>query len=332
MLKRNAGSIMGSVEKIIIDTDCGVDDAMAMILALSSKRAQVIAITCVFGNTPLDNVCNNVKRVLVVCDKKEIPIYRGSSCALVPKIIRKDTAYHGGDGLGTVAHEFSTGDLPESEVPAPMALIQLTKEQPGQITLIAIGPLTNLALAHRMDPQFTKRLKSLVVMGGNYKGLGNVTETAEFNFHSDPESADIVLGEALCPVKLVPWETCLEFNLSFNSYDILAEVPTIKGRFYSKITGAAIKKFKSVGRTFCTDCDLTAVAATLYPECVRTSIVTPVIVECEGTYTRALTILLNHVKSTKDHGRCDVQIVTELDSDYLQNLRYQMLQNEPIDL
>ncbi|CAL1301267.1 unnamed protein product [Larinioides sclopetarius] len=332
MLKRNAGSIMGSVEKIIIDTDCGVDDAMAMILALSSKRAQVIAITCVFGNTPLDNVCNNVKRVLVVCDKKEIPIYRGSSCALVPKIIRKDTAYHGGDGLGTVAHEFSTGDLPESEVPAPMALIQLTKEQPGQITLIAIGPLTNLALAHRMDPQFTKRLKSLVVMGGNYKGLGNVTETAEFNFHSDPESADIVLGEALCPVKLVPWETCLEFNLSFDTFDRLIQVPTVKGSFYKRITGVMKELAKFRGRNFCTDCDLTAVAATLYPECVRNSITTPLVVECGGTNTRAICVLLNHVKSLKDHGRCDVQIITELDVDFVNRLRYQMLQDEPISL
>ncbi|XP_055943078.1 nucleoside hydrolase-like isoform X2 [Argiope bruennichi] len=325
---------MGSVEKVIVDTDCGVDDAMALMLALSSKRARVVAITCVFGNTPLDNVCNNVKRVLVVCDKKEvkIPIYRGSGCALIPKVIRKDSAYHGGDGLGTFAHEFSTGDLPESDVPAPMALIQLTKEQPGEITLIAIGPLTNLALAHRIDPQFTKRLKSLVVMGGNYKGLGNVTETAEFNFHSDPEAAHIVLGEALCPVKLVPWETCLEFNLSFTTYDRLAHIPTTKGRFYSRITGATIQRFKSRGRTSCTDCDLTAVAAALYPESVRNFLATPVVVECGGTYTRALTVLLNHVKSPKDHGRCDVHIVTEFDPDYLQKLRYQILQDEPIPL
>ncbi|CAL1301265.1 unnamed protein product [Larinioides sclopetarius] len=323
---------MGSVEKIIIDTDCGVDDAMAMILALSSKRAQVIAITCVFGNTPLDNVCNNVKRVLVVCDKKEIPIYRGSSCALVPKIIRKDTAYHGGDGLGTVAHEFSTGDLPESEVPAPMALIQLTKEQPGQITLIAIGPLTNLALAHRMDPQFTKRLKSLVVMGGNYKGLGNVTETAEFNFHSDPESADIVLGEALCPVKLVPWETCLEFNLSFEIYDRTSQVPTIKGSFYKKITSLLKDFSESRGWTCCVDCDFVAVGAALYPESIRNYLVSPLVIECFGTYTRALTVLLNHVKSVKDLGRCSVQIVTEFDQVFLNHLRYQMLQDEPINL
>ncbi|XP_055943077.1 nucleoside hydrolase-like isoform X1 [Argiope bruennichi] len=325
---------MGSVEKVIVDTDCGVDDAMALMLALSSKRARVVAITCVFGNTPLDNVCNNVKRVLVVCDKKEvkIPIYRGSGCALIPKVIRKDSAYHGGDGLGTFAHEFSTGDLPESDVPAPMALIQLTKEQPGEITLIAIGPLTNLALAHRIDPQFTKRLKSLVVMGGNYKGLGNVTETAEFNFHSDPEAAHIVLGEALCPVKLVPWETCLEFNLSFATYDRLVQVATAKGSFYKRITGIMKELAKSRSRTFCTDCDLSAVAATLYPECIRKSLVTPLVVECNGTYTRAITVLLNHVKSLKDHGRCDVQIITELDVDFLNQLRYQMLQDEPIRL
>ncbi|GFT24508.1 inosine-uridine preferring nucleoside hydrolase, partial [Nephila pilipes] len=99
----------------------------------------------------------------------EVPIYKGCADPLLLKMIRKDSVYHGADGLGTVAHEFSTGNLAESEVSAPMALIQLTKEHPGEITLIALGPLTNLAMAHRIDPKFTERLKSLVIMGGNYK-------------------------------------------------------------------------------------------------------------------------------------------------------------------
>ncbi|GIY93105.1 probable uridine nucleosidase 2 [Caerostris extrusa] len=241
---------MGSVEKLVIDTDCGVDDAMAIMLALSSnKRCDVIGITCTFGNTPLDNACNNVKRVLTICNKKEIPVYRGSSRPLVKEYLKRDTAYHSFDGLGTVAQEFSTGDIPESEVPAAVALIELSKKHQGEITLIPLGPLTNIALAHRIDPDFTRRLKSIVCMGGNYKGIGNHTETAEFNFFCDPYSADIVMGGALCPVKLVPWETCLEHGIPFSTYESLKQVATVKGHFYNRISCKMIGRHKKGAET-----------------------------------------------------------------------------------
>ncbi|GFX15297.1 probable uridine nucleosidase 1 [Trichonephila clavipes] len=323
---------MGSPVKLIVDTDCGVDDAMAIMLALSSSaRAEVIGVTCVHGTTILDNVCNNVKRVLVACDKKGVPVYKGSVGPLIVKNFDKDPVYHGGDGLGNVAHQFSTGDLVESETSAVMALIQLTKEHPGEIMLIALGPLTNLALAHRIDPKFTERLKSLVIMGGNYKGFGNVTVTAEFNFYNDPEAADIVLGESLCPTTLVPWETCLEHPFTFETYARLIQVPTTKGRFYSSISNMMIPRAKARGRTFCTDCDLLAVAAALYPESIKTTLESPLAVECGGTYCRGLTLLLNHYR-TPDHGRKNVRIVTEFKVDVLDQLRYKMLQDSPITL
>ncbi|XP_054720902.1 uncharacterized protein LOC129230524 [Uloborus diversus] len=214
--------------KIVIDTDCGVDDAVAIMLALSAKDVcEVMGITCCFGNCALDDVCKNVMRVLTLCRETKIPIYRGSSTAF----IRHDRTgkIHGSDGLGNRGHEFSTGDLKESEIPAVSALIKMAKEHPKEITLIAIGPLTNLAIAQRIDPHFTENLKSIVIMGGNYKGVGNATDTAEFNFYCDPIAANIVLTEPACSVVLVPWETVLEHGMDLIQKKVKNENITLQG-------------------------------------------------------------------------------------------------------
>ncbi|KAG8182868.1 hypothetical protein JTE90_024611 [Oedothorax gibbosus] len=314
--------------KLLVDTDCGVDDAMALLLALSSSRGHVVGVTCCAGNTTLDNVCDNVKRVLVVCKKTGIPIYRGSNGPLLTRKRRIVKVYHAEDGLGGAAHRFPTGELVEASAPAAMALVELTRSHPGELTLVALGPLTNVAMAHRIDPEFTRRLKAIVCMGGNYKGLGNTTEVSEFNFYFDPEAADMVLGEALCPITLVPWETCLNFGLKLSLYDKQIQAPTAKGRFYKKITSKMLERAKARGRDFTTDCDLLAVAAALYPEAITSTVESPLAVECGGTYSRGLTILLNE-ESLKEQDRqgCKVKIVTGLDIDVLDLLRYDMLNN-----
>ncbi|GBO38875.1 hypothetical protein AVEN_14849-2 [Araneus ventricosus] len=112
----------------------------------------------------------------------------------------------------------------------------------------------------------------------------------------------------------------------------MTQVPTIKGGFYKRISSLSKDFSESRGWTCCVDCDFLAVVASLYPEYIRNCLVSPLVVEYNGTYTRALTVLLNHMKSVNDLGRCSVQIVTEFDQDFLNHLRYQMLQDEPISL
>jgi len=278
-------------ELVVIDTDGGGDDAMAILLALSDKKAaRLLAITCCFGNTALDNVCPNVMRILTICNEKEIPVHRGCNGALV-KNYRKNLVF-GTDGFGNVAHEFPIGGMKESNVPAPLALIQLAKKHLKEINLVAIGPLTNLAIAHRIDPEFTKNLKSIVVMGGNYKGIGNATEVAEFNFYCDPESAHTIISEASCPLILVPWEPVLEFGIDWHMYDKLIDVQTFKARFIKRINEYHVENSKKKGNKRYYDGDFLAVAALMDPTSIASSIERAAVVECGGTYSRGLTILL----------------------------------------
>ncbi|KFM58207.1 Inosine-uridine preferring nucleoside hydrolase, partial [Stegodyphus mimosarum] len=311
--------------KIIIDTDCGIDDAMALMLALNHKDiAQVVAVTCVFGNTTLENVCKNVMRVLVLCDSAEIPIYKGCSKPLFMQTNPKTV--HGRDGLGNRGHEFSTGDLKEDEIPAAIALLQLVKKHPKEITLIAIGPLTNVALAHRIDPKFTENLKSLVCMGGNYKGVGNTTEVAEFNFFCDPEAANIVLTETLCPFALVPWETTVEYGIKWDHYDQLIHITTKKGVFFKSITEYAATCGLAKGNKQLFDCDLLAVAAVLYPDCVKASFKHLAAVEYSGTFSKGLTILQREVPEN-NLGQNEIEIITDFDQTFIMNLIRQMLKS-----
>jgi len=118
--------------------------------------------------------------------------------------------YHGHDGFGDTNHD-DEPDLKcvqESEH-AVNALVRIVKSHPGEITLVALGPLTNVAMAMRLDSQFASNLKEIYIMGGNTEGKGNITVSAEFNFHSDPEAAYIVLENTRCPTFVASWELCL---------------------------------------------------------------------------------------------------------------------------
>ncbi|XP_054720023.1 uncharacterized protein LOC129229688 [Uloborus diversus] len=308
--------------KLVIDTDCGIDDAMAIMLALSAKDVcDVVGITCCFGNCTLDNACKNVMRVLTLCGETNIPIYRGCRSAFINN--DKLGTVHGSDGLGNRGHEFSTGGLTESEIPATFALIKMAKEHPKEITLVAIGPLTNLAMAHRIDPHFTENLKSIVILGGNYKGIGNATDTAEFNFYCDPESANIILTEAACSVVLVPWETVLEHGMEWEDYTNWVNTETNKGKFLKIVSEQLACEEKIQGSRQFYDCDFLAAAAVLYPDCILASIKTPASVESYGSLTKGLTVI--HRKPSSDDKKC-IDIIIRFDDVLLRKLREKILQ------
>lgn len=307
---------------IVIDTDGGGDDAMAILLALSDKEAlKVLGITCCFGNTSLDNVCLNVMRTLTLCGETEIPVYRGCYGPLLQND-RKNIVF-GTDGFGDHGHEFPTGNLKESDVPAPVALIQLAKKHPQQITLVTIGPLTNVAIAHRMDPDFSRNLKSIVCMGGNYKGIGNATEVAEFNFYCDPESAHVVLSELSCPIVLVPWEPVLEHGIEWQMFDKMTNMKTVKSEFMKRISGIYVERSKRKGNKRYYDADFLAVATLLDPDCVTESIEKAAVVECNGKFTKGQTILLRETSTEAETKR--IRVVTSFSDDALNKLRFQML-------
>ena len=177
------------MERIIIDTDPGVDDAMAILMACkATDKLKLEALTVVDGNVSLDKVSKNALGILELCHMEHVPVYQGASHPLKSKQNYSDD-FHGNNGMGDVEIKAKTVELQKE--PAVDYLIRMAKENKGEITIVPIGPLTNIALAIQKDKDFANNVKRLVIMGGAESG-GNVTPVAEFNFFHDPEAAKIV--------------------------------------------------------------------------------------------------------------------------------------------
>src|SRR5947208_2100707 len=194
---------MDHMKPVIIDTDPGVDDAFAICLAAASTELNLLGVTTVFGNVDLAQTTRNALRVLRLCGKPDVPVAAGADRPLVhPKQWRESTA-HGTDGLsgkaGTLTDR-ARGTAPDDAV---TLLVRLLRESPEPVTIIAIGPLTNIALLLAAHPGARDKIARLVIMGGGVAG-GNVTPSAEFNLWSDPEAARRVLVEESLPTVLVP--------------------------------------------------------------------------------------------------------------------------------
>jgi purine nucleosidase len=203
------------VRKIIIDCDPGVDDALALILAFHSPGIEVLAVSGVSGNVPLDMVWENMHRVLSLVRPYAKPfIARGAGRPLRGEPVFS-FAFHGEDGLGGVAVPWSEEESSWAyfDGPAQQMIPALARRHPGEITLAAVGPLTNLALGLREDPEGMGLLKEVVVMGGAVRTAGNITPRAEFNFYVDPLAVDEVLRSGL-PLTLVPLDVTHQVFLS----------------------------------------------------------------------------------------------------------------------
>jgi purine nucleosidase len=182
--------------RLVIDTDIGVDDAVALVLALLTPSIAVAAITTVAGNTDVDQCVRNARYLTQICDA-DVPVYRGAE-GPVGATGRRRPPVHGEDGLG------DRGLLPAMSSPddgvACERLIELAGAYPGELTLVTLGPLTNLALALRRAPEIARLYRRLVLMGGA------ITQgEAEFNIRSDPAAASAVFASGL-PITLVPIE------------------------------------------------------------------------------------------------------------------------------
>ena len=206
--------------RLIIDTDAGVDDAQALMLALRHPGVQVEAITTVCGNVGVDQVIANVFTTLDVMNA-DVPVYRGASEPLVSDWSAE--AWHGDDGLGNLRSRPPSKRQVEPEQ-AALALIRLANAHPGELTLVALAPMTNLALAIRLDPTFPSKIKEFIFMGGAHSAIGNTQNvTAEWNIYCDPEAAYITL-KAFPQARMISWEATLEHPFTWEQYDELAAI------------------------------------------------------------------------------------------------------------
>eukprot|EP00250_Pteridium_aquilinum_P019008 c24251_g2_i1 orf=1557-2528(-) len=178
-------------KKLIIDTDPGIDDAMAIFMAFHSPEVEVIGLTTIFGNVPTSLATHNALHLLEVIGREDVPVAQGSSMSIksVPKIRVADFV-HGKDGLGNTNP--SSPKKEALDLSAKDFLVKMANTFPGEVTVVALGPLTNIALAMEADPMFARNVKQIVVLGGAFFVNGNVNPACEANILGDPEAADIV--------------------------------------------------------------------------------------------------------------------------------------------
>ena len=231
-------------KRVIIDTDPGVDDALALILALRSPELKVEAITTVNGNTCLRQATENALRVLEILSlPKPPPVVKGADRPLNRQTVAS-ISVHGRDGLGEVSFmKYPSGKkkyppprLKAANKYAPELICELAAKHPGKLTIVTLGPLTNIALALTIDRMLAFNVKEIIAMGGAYSVPGNVTPAAEFNFYCDPEAAHQVITSGI-PITLVGLDVTLQARLTRHALFAATEKRTKLNRFLRESTG-----------------------------------------------------------------------------------------------
>ena len=191
-----------TVRKIIIDTDPGQDDAIAILLAMASpENVEVLGITAVAGNVPLSLTHYNIRTVCELAGFDQVNVYAGCDQPMLRALVTAEHV-HGKTGLGGA--DLPCPQMPLQETPAVDYIIDTLRNEPsGTVTLCTLGPLTNIATAFSQAPDVLQRAQEIVMMGGAYFEVGNVTPTAEFNIFVDPDAAKIVLNSGI-PIVMLP--------------------------------------------------------------------------------------------------------------------------------
>jgi len=270
---------------VLIDTDPGVDDALAILMA--HAHAKVAGLTVVGGNVGLAHTTRNALKLIETLGV-ETPVFPGSARPLVFPAPHAGFV-HGADGFGDTGY-FNASRLPEEEH-AASAMVRLARERPGELTLVAMAPLTNIALALRLDPSLPQRLARLVVMGGAVNGRGNTERVpAEFNIGFDPEAAHVVFSE-WPSFDLVDWGACLRHTFDFARFDAwLAEGDT-RAFFYAAISRKARAFNRARGRPGVVSADALAMAVALDPGIVTRAESRHVAIETTGALTRGAAVV-----------------------------------------
>jgi purine nucleosidase len=248
--------------RIIIDTDPGVDDALAFLLALASPEVKLEALTTTQGNVTVEKGTRNALAVLELTHRGHIPVARGSELPLVQPLLASDLV-HGQSGIGN-------SKLPEPKN-KPIAkhavdfLIEKILAEPGEITILPIGPLTNIAMAIRKEPRFAQCVKELIIMGGAIQEGGNVTPLAEFNIYVDPHAAHIVFHSGI-PITLIPLDATHKCILKQAHVQELLEIKSPISRFIFDSVEDYMKFSMQRGHEGCALHDPLTLAAVIAPE------------------------------------------------------------------
>lgn len=274
--------------KLLIDTDPGVDDALALLMALAEPAAEVVALTVAAGNVGLEHTVPNALRVLEIAGAAA-PVFAGCADPLVHPAAGA-AFVHGRDGFGDVGLPPPAGRAASEH--AALAMLRLAHEHPGELTFVMLGPLSNLALALKLDPGLPRRVARLVVMGGAVTGRGNIERVpVEFNLGFDPEAAHIVFS-AWPGLELVDWEATLAHALPMARFDAWLAAGDRRARWYAAISRKTRDFMASTPhRGHWVAADALAMLVALEPGAVTEWAARPVAIELAGSLTRGATVV-----------------------------------------
>lgn len=272
--------------KILFDGDPGIDDALALLYALKHEGAELVGITTVGGNITLDNTTRNALRILEITDNTDIPVARGIGKPLLRQN-KSEGEVHGKDGLGnTTLLEPKISEIREHAVDF---IINQIMSNPNEITLVPVGPLTNIAIAVIKEPRLKDFVKEVVIMGGAVTTFGNITPESEFNIFTDPEAAKIVFESGM-PITLVGLDVTMKTLLTPAHLSEILEASTPVTDFVCKIITHYMKFYNDVvGVNGCGMHDPLAVAVAIDKSLVKTHRLF-VTVETKGEYTTGETV------------------------------------------
>ncbi len=282
---------------LLIDTDPGIDDALALLLAFRSPECSVEAITTVAGNVGVERCTLNALRILEAAKPARLPpVGRGAEKPLARALVSA-IHVHGDDGLGNLgelretdgALRYPKPRMSLSPLDGPDLILDTIDCFPEELVLVALGPLTNLALALQRDARRMALLRRVVIMGGAVAVPGNVTPAAEFNFYADPEAAAQVLASGL-PIELVPLDVTRNAILPRSILQKrLAACPDPLSRFVTDMTQRGFEFAEEIGEGGITLHDPVALGIALVPSLTYLESL-HVAVECEGVLTRGMSV------------------------------------------
>lgn len=297
------------MKKIIIDTDPGIDDALAICYALSHPQLQVLALTCVYGNVATSLATDNALRLCELCDSPAL-VATGASQPLTITPHPVADFVHGSNGFGNVTLP-EASRTPES-LSAAELIVKLIDENPGEITLVAVGPLTNIALALELSPGITQKVASVVIMGGTFYREGNVSPYAEANIWNDPHAAKLVFN-ADWPLIVHGLDVTRQITFSREYLDHIAAEKPVPGTFLRNAAEFYIEFYNSRDSiNGCCPHDHLALAYVTHPEWFTLeSGELDVITDGEQTGRTLLT------QNTASSTQAIKQIATDVDSEKL---------------
>ena len=314
-------------KRVIIDTDPGVDDCAAILLSLASPELQVDALTISYGNGSMDRCAINARYILEAAGRADIPVYPGAQGPLLrPPTQGWASHIHGGDALGDVtgASQSESGGVAHPAQRAAVEIASRALDAPGEITVLALGRMTNVALALRLAPEIADALAGVVVMGGAVRVPGNVSPVATANIHEDPEAAAI-LYDSGTPIMQVGLDVCDRCGFSNQQFERLRDCSDPAVQLLVSASTYTRAAYRRLGRLADGEAvrynDVPAVAAAIDPT-LFTMQRLPVIVDTGSDLTRGQTVVDWYGMTGRE---ANADVCLEVDADRLTEMVVQRL-------